>query len=1091
MKQFPRIYSLSTLGLRQHQQFDYLFHPFRTDFVGESGSGKSMIADLLQLTIVGSEAFQSATESMQKRTPDGMVLKTKHSRGTEIGYTFLNIRLNPAEFIVIGAYLESSSTHTISFIVQQGYDPEKLYPLNQNLTTRDFITDGKIPPIDELKTNLEARGLVCQSFSHKRKYYKFLFNHKILSIDLTTSDKTLKDFAAIIQSFSRGNTLEIHRSSSLTGFLFGEEKGKEIFRKYQQAVDELQSAILDYGRNREEIQKVTIKQKSLLELLNDKGEMKLSEKTYLSKNCLYYDQQFRFLKDNLKDQVRNFISGKNNLQTLKAIITKEIENSGNELRNLENVVEETKSKYESILLKYRKVQQLEHFQDKYNCTIDELQIKYTANKKLSFHKQILTEILLKLKENYTFELFQSIPLIDTSAHILKALNGEISQLENQIETKTAFLDFIDLGKQGSFGNWALRQKKPFTLSIESIIHHYSSVPLKKITHPKPRDKYIPNPEIFIKDAGVTDSTNEGFWLYLRGIKEYIPFVDKQILTKENLQDVETFLNDYSKNIEKEILEFKNKKSQFQKLIDFISNENSFNEFLKAYSRKSELDTRTVDTELNISAEEFNGLVEVHSEKENIKKRYLKYKNRNTEAIEKRTNYSNYLNRMAGFNNQLETILENGRWTAEILTIINSIRKELVIPEENNQLEKYLSYQINKAEDKEHYILQLIDENRAMLNTLKIIDTSKKVDGAKQDREKAWQVYELTYNDAPIINPESEIVDNMSLEREDYNLKVRLYQEKFQQVVEAYIPNDKYKFETTYVFSELTRSILPEAFQSQIIEENTVVEAIEKYLQNINEKNRELNKRKLQRIRNLLDEVNDEVTHRLDIARRIDNFLNNEQREITGGYRVRLKRDFSNEYPKNWLENFQIKLEEENTLFTTSDTRLSDTLSESISLQEKIMTAFYQCGGHSSTKPKIEKLLDPNSYIELTFSMESHEGQVNKGSTGQTYAAIALLCIARLSIIDSADPNIVSPGIRFMPIDEAEGLGSNYDMLYHIAKQFDYQIISMSINPLGKFKEGEQFLYILHENTEVEENVNYTPFAIFSESDKASQNVFDF
>ena len=49
MKSYPRIYGLSTLGLIHHQEFDYLFHPMRTDFNGDSGTGKSMIADLLQL----------------------------------------------------------------------------------------------------------------------------------------------------------------------------------------------------------------------------------------------------------------------------------------------------------------------------------------------------------------------------------------------------------------------------------------------------------------------------------------------------------------------------------------------------------------------------------------------------------------------------------------------------------------------------------------------------------------------------------------------------------------------------------------------------------------------------------------------------------------------------------------------------------------------------------------------------------------------------------------------------------------------------------------------------------------------------------
>ena len=51
MKKYPRIYSLSTVGVIHHQENDYIFHPFRTDFIGDSGSGKSIIADLLQLSV--------------------------------------------------------------------------------------------------------------------------------------------------------------------------------------------------------------------------------------------------------------------------------------------------------------------------------------------------------------------------------------------------------------------------------------------------------------------------------------------------------------------------------------------------------------------------------------------------------------------------------------------------------------------------------------------------------------------------------------------------------------------------------------------------------------------------------------------------------------------------------------------------------------------------------------------------------------------------------------------------------------------------------------------------------------------------------
>ena len=101
MKNYPRIYSLSTLGLIHHYENDYLFHNMRTDFVGDSGSGKSIIADLLQLIFAGSEMFESATRTMdEKRELDGLVLRTPH-KGIDIGYTFLNIEIQSRHYIVI------------------------------------------------------------------------------------------------------------------------------------------------------------------------------------------------------------------------------------------------------------------------------------------------------------------------------------------------------------------------------------------------------------------------------------------------------------------------------------------------------------------------------------------------------------------------------------------------------------------------------------------------------------------------------------------------------------------------------------------------------------------------------------------------------------------------------------------------------------------------------------------------------------------------------------------------------------------------------------------------------------------------------
>ena len=135
---FPRIYSLSTIGIKQHFNADYLFHPYRTDFSGESGSGKSMIADMIQLILVGSGEFKSATDGNKDRDVKGMLLAST-GKSSSRGYVFLNVEISPKKYIVIGVYIENTSNAAEMFIIQNGYDWEELTPLNMPIFTKDLI----------------------------------------------------------------------------------------------------------------------------------------------------------------------------------------------------------------------------------------------------------------------------------------------------------------------------------------------------------------------------------------------------------------------------------------------------------------------------------------------------------------------------------------------------------------------------------------------------------------------------------------------------------------------------------------------------------------------------------------------------------------------------------------------------------------------------------------------------------------------------------------------------------------------------------------------------------------------------------------
>ena len=122
-------------------------------------------------------------------------------------------------------------------------------------------------------------------------------------------------------------------------------------------------------------------------------------------------------------------------------------------------------------------------------------------------------------------------------------------------------------------------------------------------------------------------------------------------------------------------------------------------------------------------------------------------------------------------------------------------------------------------------------------------------------------------------------------------------------------------------------------------------------------------------------------------------------------------------------------------------------------------AYHQCGGQAKNI-QIEHLLNPLRYFDIDFRMVTEDGEVNGGSSGQVYAAVSLLCIARMSLIERNNGKKETKGLRFMPIDEGESSGSNFYLLEKIARQNDYQLIVMSILPIDDHNDSGRYQYLL-------------------------------
>lgn len=1084
MKKYPRLYSLSTVGIRQHQEFDYLLHGFRTDFVGDSGCGKSMIADLIQLVFVGSETFASGTESLETREVGGMVLRTTTGKGTDMGYALLNIELQKGQFVVIGAYLESTSHRSRSFVIQMDHDETKLVALERAISVSDVIDDELIPTMEMLTTRLAESDFILHEFPQRKKFHSYLFKHKLLSIDLSQSEQILKDYSSIIQSFSRGKNLNIRDSSSLKRFLFGNEKAKEIIQKYRGAVEELKITLKEHAQNAEEIKIVTQKHEGLKELRDLKEGMESSREVFFIKQCAYAEQEMVAARGSLLENLQDYKEAKNSLETIQKIITKELNNSAEHLATLISQEAEAKQQYNETFDVHSRLEHFIRLRDTLGGTSDSDLIKiyknYQEDKK---NYQIISTVDATLKQHGVSHLFLEYIHLNTMGEILDGINEDLQDKEQTKIQKEQLLAFAKLNTEGSLGYWAIQNYQKHSLEVESVLMYFKDFPV--FSPLKNKDKYIINPAELIKELGSLDKDADGFWLPLGEVGQYIPYAKNRLFQSSDIQEMKSLLATLSKDLKSEVEDLERCISKLKSLKGCIVSLGTLDQYLAISDRESKSLRFEVNLDLEISEEEFEAGCELLLNADQIQRDYNDADRNWKDKQRLLDSYNSTLATIKSAYRQIEVIIENGisksfSDKAEELFTDHKFSSEV-----SEQSIAYLQGEYEKADIKGDWINKVIAENRTKLNAESLKELLEGYEQALEFLAYAFKEARLALcNDPDISGYADQNIMKPNDEENFYKLNKSLYESHFSEIVKQHAVGDSYRFETTQNYFELCQTLLPEAFLENSIESDDTIEVISEYLFKINDKNKSLNNRKLLKIRDILDEVGDEISKREDTVRQIHNFLDNGDREITGGHRVSLRVHKNSNFPKEWINDYIEKLSAENTLFATGTT-LNELLNDSVSLDEKMIHAFHTFGGHHAMKPKVEDLLNPNSYFDLTFKMESQaSGKINIGSTGQVYAAVALLCIARLSLVNKGSFNKQTPtSIRFMPIDEAEGLGSNFDLLYSIARDFDYQILTMAIKPLGKFKEGEQYIYMLNNNKAAAEDVNYQPFGVFCDADQ--------
>ena len=1064
MKKFPRIHSLGTINIIHHQEFFYEFHPFRTDFVGESGVGKSIITDLLQLIIVGSSLYESSTQSQGDRPFQKLVLNTGNS--PDFAYAYINIEVDVKKFVVLGSYIEKSARQSEAFIIQKGlnFDSEKLEYLDTPLKIEDFEVNGEWLPIVDIETyfNIEAnKGF--KKFKRFTEYHKVLSKENLIPLEISSNNE-MSGYAKILQAFSRKG-VNVKSSLELQKFLFGSHEQQKYLKQYNDIVQDLLDNQNDYRINLSEIEKINSQKEKLKKLYTLKLNKEASETEYLQNEWYFLQNEKKDLNRKLIEKLKTYIATRQAIKELNTIAKNKIETAHKEVCNIESQIEFKKTAIEPYLEQVKNIKLVDDFLQKkkllqpYDILIyhKDFNLKKSSIKRIAYLREQFESNNLEIE-------FSKKSISNGLTSIISQINEKINSLKDELSEIETLRKFNDYRNPSSLAYWLIENNRKLSSKEESIIRHFQDVGTQKPESVNSSTKYISNPEEILLSAknSTDDASNNGFWINLSGLEIFILNIENQIFNNKGRQGLIEIFKKAEKDILLRKVELSDTIKTQQNLLGFINDLDEPKHFFEAWEMRDEIyydEADINDTLLLKTYEEVKKILPIYDDKKSINKKYLEL-DESLNILEIRKVLLNGTAR--DLNNY--KYLELDESPEEIIDLLNDknigvlANTEYDFDESSFYKEFSDEYQTNK--DKAISNEQLFNH----------IETSKSC-------EERINELKLKLNTTQLVSQDVVTREQIDSLKNSYNKSKQSFEFEFNLIVKSEIKNDSQKFLENYDFALLAKTILPRVFKNISFGDKEVIDKITDYLEDIFDRNAELDKNKLSRIKDLIRDVQRAVKNQSNTARRIRNIFNADDKRITGGNKAVLRHIHDERININWLNDYLANLaDSEVSIFNETGEYLNDDKQKNyVSIEEKIKRAYSKYSELPLNAVDIEELLNPFSYYSLSFKIETPNKTEISGSTGQTYTATALLCIAKLSLIQ--EDAISKPGLRFMTIDETEGIGSNFDMLREVAKKFDYQILSLSIG-LVKLTEGNQHIFELFKNPDLD-FINHHPVGILS------------
>lgn len=1142
-KKYPRIYSISTVGIRNHNNADFLIHPLRTDFTGESTTGKSLIgADLPQLILTAGKFYKSATppKGNVPREFNTLPIPTGLTTSLPFAYAFMNIQIGENEFIVIGVQIKHSRKILIPFIIQGekylGYGEKEnpdFKPLKKIIRYKDFLINGnEMPPIDNLKDHLDRQEIFLKSFYEKEEkdlYHKLLYDNEILHLDLSKDENLQKQFANTLQSLSRGENIDT-KGRNFKKFLFHYDN--KVEDKFNKESEEIQQSHRNFQSNTQKHFSFTEKKQNLKDLLELKIKKDEANEARIKSETAYRHQKVTEQDKLLKEARESFFQTE--LETLgvreKKIFVEiakheadekiktsklagqkkdfetassDFDNYKNELEGLNTAVPILEGENNKLKNQYDKFQQAEIWVKDYS-SVPNVRMKFETQSDIIIQKQKLTELneFLKLQK-MTKEFEES----EYSKSIHKATEFYLqkkNELTNQISGIEKLKSIIDKQQPNSFAGWAVSSKKKLNELQESVLFHFATNPVTKFNE---TENYIPEPSEFIEALKQVKETKTGFVINLSGLHYHIAKRPNYIFAEPD--ELEKEIKRIGKDYQTEINKLQSQLDKIEKLQEELIQTFKYSEeHLSAYLNREEIQVnKTDDSFLNFTPTLFDEVIEIYQadikKKEEQKIRTL-YEKANKEYADKlgRQNICNEKMNSALATKKIAegniaSLTEEIAETQKKITALKNIKlteieisfitwkSNLYNPFKENHEKMFQRHKTaykttsdeNELTQKEVGLARKSGEEGGRIKSIIQIIPQLKKSFENQSKEYEKHFNKTFDTDELIVKISDDDLTN--LKAAELNT-ANDYKNKYKSIIQnfpAELRDNPVMKEHNLNFRQLLYELIPrQLITNHEKPEESLMNDIENHLLELNQKINLLNEEEVNKIHStihLLKEIVDK--HILDLGKVQAHF---KDFKLANHHKVELEFGLADDYDLNWLRKF--KDDSQNASFMKSF-GFKETES-AYGILERIFKQYCPF----VKDPKAYDILDPFNYYTARAKLIDTTGAEKAPTGGTGYGLLALIGIAKLSLVEG-NKNIrdVKPGIRILPIDEVAGLGGNFELLYELAKELDYQIFTMTISPQDlRFRDGEQIYYEFIESANPDKPyLNEGVYACFSKADQ--------